>query len=162
MTRMLKNLFVFALFALVGGMNAGTALADIEKYSAVMLGENEVGPVITDAGGVAAIIVNTETFQAAWAVEFAELSSSQTGAHFHNAPADANGPVVFGLPVGSPIAGLWSMTADEYALLAGGNIYINVHTENFPGGEIRGQLMLEDVVVSTDEATFGSVKSLYR
>jgi hypothetical protein len=159
---MLKNLCVFALFALVGGMAAGTAHADIEKYSAVMLGENEVDPVVTDAGGVATIIVNTETLQAAWAVEFAELSSAQTMAHFHNAPAGANGPAIFTLPVGSPIAGVWSMTAGEYAELSAGNIYINVHTENFPAGEIRGQLMLDEVVVSTDETTFGSVKSLYR
>jgi len=53
------------------------------------------------------------------------------------------------------------MTALQLADLAAGNIYVNVHTTNFSGGEIRGQMELSSVVPN-DEASFGAVKALFR
>jgi hypothetical protein len=34
--------------------------------------------------------------------------------------------------------------ADALQAIAGGNAYANVHTSAFPGGEIRGQLVVAD------------------
>ena len=80
--------------------------------------------------------------------------------HLHNAAAGANGPIV--LPFGDRV--LYSETGDGFALrsfgplasflsgitaeaflnqLALGNIYVNIHSfPVFPGGEIRGQLVV--------------------
>lgn len=80
--------------------------------------------------------------------------------HLHNAPAGANGPIV--LPINNPV--FYSETGDGFALrsfgplarflsgitaeaflnqLALGNIYVNIHSfPVFPGGEIRGQLVV--------------------
>ncbi|MBE0567332.1 MAG: CHRD domain-containing protein [Krumholzibacteria bacterium] len=153
-----KSLILLACAACLG---AGAALADIATYTTILSGANEVPPNASTAGGAATIVVDTETLQAAWTLEFDGLSAAQTGAHFHTAPAGANGGVAFGLPLGSPVNGIWAMTAGQLADLAAGNIYVNVHTTAFPGGEIRGQMELSSVV-SNDEASFGAVKALFR
>jgi hypothetical protein len=69
--------------------------------------------------------------------------------------------VVFALTAGSPVGGVWAMSQAQLDMLAAGNIYVNVHSTMFPGGEIRGQMTLSGTV--PDEATsFGGVKALFR
>lgn len=84
-----------------------------------------------------------------------------TGLHIHRAPAGSNGPVVFGLispssdtnndlvvnAVAGTVSSIWDLNEgnnttlqDELSNLFAGNLYINVHTVAFPGGEIRGQI----------------------
>lgn len=147
--------------AAAGCLAHGAASADIATYTAVLSGDNEVPPVATAASGAATLVLDTETLQATWMLEFSDHSSGQTGAHFHNAPAGINGGVVFALPLGSPVNGVWAMTQGQADELAAGNIYVNVHTAEFPGGEIRGQMTLSGVVPN-DEASFGAVKALFR
>ncbi len=148
------------LLALALGLSGASAHAATEIYSATLSGANEVPPNDSTATGTATISVDTETLAAEWTLEFSGLTAPQTGAHFHNAPAGSNGGVVFGLPLGSPVDGTWDMSQEEYDLLAAGNLYMNVHSEEFPGGEIRGQMMLE--TVGTEASTLADVKGLFR
>ncbi|WP_213285626.1 CHRD domain-containing protein [Bradyrhizobium sp. sGM-13] len=103
--------------------------------------------------------------------------------HFHNEVRGANGPVVFGqinpaqdeddLNIALNVDGSWTVSgrwettdpasvpitdfADEFGSAAVGSeipIYFNVHTNQFQGGEIRGQLIAiaddnDNVVVGT-------------
>ena len=84
--------------------------------------------------------------------------------HLHNAPAGQNGPVLQDIIVdaggnvegnsGFEVSVDMAEVADDAAFIAAadaGNLYFNVHTSDFPGGEIRGQL---DTVVS-DETVDG-------
>jgi len=72
--------------------------------------------------------------------------------HLHNAPAGENGPVLQDLIVdaGGDVEGNSGFTVivdmaevtDDAAFIEAadaGNLYFNVHTSDFPGGEIRGQ-----------------------
>ena len=146
--------------ALALGAFAGVAQADIETYTAVLSGAEEVPPNESPATGTCELVVDTATLEATWYLEFSGLTAAQTGAHFHTAPAGANGPVVFGLPLGSPVNGTWSMLQADYDLLAAGDIYVNVHTAGYPGGEIRGQMALESV--GTEATTLDAMKALFR
>jgi hypothetical protein len=66
-----------------------------------------------------------------------------TAAHIHDGAAGVNGPVIikldrtatgFAVPAGA------KFTDEQLAKVKAGNTYINVHSEAFPPGEIRGQL----------------------
>ena len=68
-----------------------------------------------------------------------------TAAHIHLAAATANGPVIvpftkisdnaFVAPDGA------KLTPEQYAAYKAGNTYVNVHSAQYPGGEVRAQLV---------------------
>jgi hypothetical protein len=45
------------------------------------------------------------------------------------------------MDVTSPIKGEATLSPDEATMFEAGDMYINVHTKDHPGGEIRGQVM---------------------
>ncbi|MGD9547240.1 MAG: CHRD domain-containing protein [Candidatus Krumholzibacteriia bacterium] len=161
MRSMFKFIALSGAILALGPALQDAAFADLETYTATLSGAQEVPPVATPATGTASIVVDTDLLEGYWNLSFSGLTGSQTGAHFHNAPSGINGGVVLGLPLGSPVNGVWAMTAVQYGELAAGNIYANVHSTTFPGGEIRGQLTLDSVVEAESES-FGAVKSLFR
>jgi hypothetical protein len=50
--------------------------------------------------------------------------------------------------------------ADLFASFAAGKAYLNIHSNAYPGGEIRG--FLKPAPVPTAPTTWGSIKALYR
>lgn len=155
----MKKLTMTTLLSLSILLVAGAAMAETHIYTTELSGANEVPPNESPATGTATLSVDTETLVATWEAMFSGLTADQTGAHFHNAPAGANGGVMFGLPLGSPINGTWEMDQAQYDELVAGNVYLNIHTVEFPGGEIRGQMMLD--TVGAEARSLGAIKSLF-
>ena len=81
-------------------------------------------------------------------VTYAGLSANASAAHIHRAPAGVNGSVIIDFaPLGFTFgaqSGTFSkiilLNAAQAADLSAGNLYVNIHNANFPGGEIRAQL----------------------
>ncbi len=81
-------------------------------------------------------------------VTYAGLTANATAAHIHRAPRGVNGPVIIDFtPLGFTFgarSGTFSkvipLTPAQAADLLAGNLYVNIHNANFPGGEIRAQL----------------------
>ncbi|MDX1410500.1 MAG: CHRD domain-containing protein, partial [Saprospiraceae bacterium] len=121
-------------------LNGGTG------FAARIEGDQEVPPVATEASGTGAFTLTN----AGLAFSITADALDFTAAHFHNAGPGTNGGVVRGITddFGETTTawGLWSpsdaqaLTADQRGELIEGNIYVNLHTPENPGGEIRGQL----------------------
>jgi Cu/Zn superoxide dismutase len=128
------------------------------RYTARLSGAEEVPAVTTDARGVFVARVNPTGETMDFHMVFEGLSGPVTGAHIHMAPAGVNGGVVFDLMpflFGNIITGTLDISTSFADLLAG-NLYVNVHTVDNPGGEIRGQLMVDqglsfDAVLDGDQ-----------
>ncbi len=85
-----------------------------------------------------------------YSVTVAGLSSAFQGSHFHLAPG---GGVLQGAPLlDSTASGLWGFGPNFLSLLRG-NIYFNVHTANYTGGEIRGNMTIGTGVATSVEPT---------
>jgi hypothetical protein len=126
-------------------------------WSAGMDGSQEVPPVGTDAAGAAVGTFDPSTNKLFVESMFAaQFSSNLTMSHIHRGAAGTNGPVI----VNFPSFGSWSgdtqlytytqtsdivIPAGEVAGLLAGNTYINLHSRNFPNGEVRGQIIFSGV-----------------
>ncbi len=76
----------------------------------------------------------------------------QSAIHLHNGVAGENGPIIrnFTVDDSGSFEGEFTLTDDEEALLLDNALYVNLHTDNFGGGELRGQVTVQvedDVVV---------------
>ncbi|HSM55307.1 MAG TPA: S8 family serine peptidase [Candidatus Sulfomarinibacteraceae bacterium] len=117
-------------------------------------GANEVPPVNSPAQGQAVVSYNVvdQIFSYNITVNTTELITL-TAAHVHTGTVGTNGPVIhptfpFTQPVPVEDTISWGGEAifsdDEEAALFAGNLYINVHSTDNPGGEIRGQIYMDE------------------
>lgn len=98
--------------------------------------------VVTDAAGNGFTAFDPGTDTLGYYFIFANLTSAETAAHIHDfAPPGENAGVLHDLGTGSPKKGQWNYGADDADNVLAGLTYINVHSENFPAGEIRGQII---------------------
>lgn len=125
-------------FAFLLGATAG---AEELKMDVTLIGEDQVPAVETEGHGSGTIEVD-----AARKVSGSVTTENVPGtmAHIHEAPPGENGPVV--IPLEQEGDNTWvvpegvHLTEAQLETLKEGNLYINVHTEENPGGEVRGQL----------------------
>lgn len=125
-------------------------------FAAQLNGAQEVPPAATSGRGSLAATLTDGGLTFHGTVD--GLSAAFTAAHFHNAPAGSSGPVVRTLTSnfsGNTAAGVWRSSDSEpfsntqMRELLANNIYINLHTPAFPGGEVRGQLRTGSIVVTS-------------
>ncbi len=139
----------------------------ITQFRAHMTGDQEVveEPVITNATGQARFQLSRDGTGLQFRLIVANIQNV-TMAHIHLGAPGVNGPVVVWLyPEGPPAALLPGSTSgilatgvithenlvgplagqsleDLVDLLRTGETYVNVHTQQYPAGEIRGQIVL--------------------
>ena len=117
---------------------------DAVPFAAELTADQEVPApegVPEDAGGTGEFSFDSESGELSFHIEFASLSGPEVGAHIHRAPAGEPGPVVIPLELGSPKMGSAVLDEELTAALMAGELYVNVHTEQNPSGEIRGQIL---------------------
>lgn len=138
-----KPFSVLAVSAAVIFLFSSVARAEI--FFAYLEGRQQVPAAATTATGYARIFVDEAAGTLQYTIVFNGLSSNQTASHIHApAPIGANTGVAinFGAVGGTSgtISGSTSITAAQLTQIRQHLGYVNVHTANFPGGEIRGQL----------------------
>jgi len=137
--KMARSLFLLAISLLF------SVTAHAETFTAYLTGAQEVPAVASTATGYARIKVNETTGQLIFTVVFNGLSSTQTASHIH-APAAIGATIGVAINFGAvggtsgTISGTTTITPTQLAQLRQHLGYVNVHSTNFPNGEIRGQL----------------------
>jgi hypothetical protein len=118
------------------------ASAQTVTYKVDLKGSDEVPANTSKGAGTADVTYDTAKKLLTWKVTYSGLTGPATAGHIHG-PADPgkNAGVMIPFPkVDSPIEGSATLTDDQAAELKAGKLYINIHTAENKGGEIRGQL----------------------
>ena len=142
---------VLSSSTLVGVLVAlsGQARAQITHLEASLDGAQEC-TVVTAGTGAGNFTLNVGTHAINHAISWQNLSSATNLGHIHGPAAlCVQGAAVFTLysaVTSSPISGSFPTTAAQEANLLAGSMYANLHTVNFSGGEIRGQILLSPAV----------------
>lgn len=145
--------------------SAAPAVTEELRFRTVLRGSNEVPAVKTRALGVtkANLVENGELLQLRAAIVRLSRRVDITMAHLHLGKAGENGPVIANLLAdddfsnrgrrtrvlntelnGNSLVGpLQGQPLDTLiAEIKAGNVYVNIHTDRNPSGELRGQLTL--------------------
>jgi hypothetical protein len=130
-----------------------------QNYAATLDGLQEVPPNPSPATGSGSFTLDAAKMLH-FNIVFSGLLAPETASHIHGpAPRGVNAGVIFPLPLGSPKVGtVGPLTPVQEVDLNAGLLYVNIHSQLFPGGEIRGQI---EQAVAVDGKTWGAIKALY-
>lgn len=137
MNRTRKSILLAAI-VVIGALASGLAAA--VEVSVMLSGDNEVPPVKTAASGEGKIMVANDG-----TVSGSVTTKGITGtmAHIHMAGPGKNGrPIVTLMKQGDTyvVPAGTKFDAAQMQAFKTGDLYINVHSADHQGGEIRGQL----------------------
>jgi glucose/arabinose dehydrogenase len=123
-------------------------------FVATLTGSQETPPNTSTATGRATLLLSPDEKTARVSLVFSGLTSAQTDAHIHGpATLGVAAPPVFPLPLGQISDFQINLTAAQVQDLKNGLFYVNVHSSNFPTGEIRGQFATS---LSAQSVQFGA------
>ena len=163
----MKKLSLFLLLFALPSLSR----AQLVLFEAHLTAGQENPPTASTATGFGTASLDLATDWFIFNDTFSGLTGGSTASHIHSPGAvGTNGPVLipFGIANGF-VAGSTSgsvsfsgtLTPMQAQQLLGGLFYANVHTANFPGGEIRGQLLqVSSPVPEPSTYAFGGVAVL--
>jgi hypothetical protein len=149
---MVRPLLKLAGLAMALGVLSASSSAVIWNLSTSLTGGAEVPPTGSTATGTFTATYDTVTDTLNYMLDVTGLGSGAIAAHIHGlAGPGVNAGILIPLDVvagqttfmtmNSVVASYSAAAPFESALQNGQiNCYVNVHSSNFPGGEIRGQL----------------------
>lgn len=126
-------------------------------FTAMLNGAQEVPPVATMGVGRFEAVLSKDQNVLLYSMRVEDLTSAVSASHFHLALPGQSGPILKTIDLvpivgedgvyGTPFGANWStsdptqpLTSENVQQLLNGQIYVNVHTQNYPNGEIRGQV----------------------
>jgi trimeric autotransporter adhesin len=124
----------------VAGLNGGNETLAARR-------QNETQQVVTPATGIGAFVLSpidplTTTRKLTYSIAFTGTLGPETIAHIHKGAPGVAGPPIITLPAGNLKEGPpLSLDAQAVADLLAGLLYVNIHTDPNPDGEIRGQIL---------------------
>ena len=127
--------------ALAGCAQVNSVMHHGQSVNVSLSGAEEVPPVATQARGSGTIQI-AEDHSVSGSVTTTGIAG--VAAHIHTGARGQNGPVSIGLV--KTAENTWAVPAGaklndaQYASFKAGNLYVNVHSAQHKGGEIRGQM----------------------
>jgi hypothetical protein len=130
-----------ARIALIAALCAAGIAVQSADIAVKLTGEQEVPPVASSATGVGTIVIKNDK-SVSGSIKTAGIDG--TVAHIHLGEPGKNGPPI--ITLSKTADNTWSvpagaqLTDDQYKSFKDGNLYVNVHSAEHKGGEIRTQL----------------------
>lgn len=154
----LRMLFAAGLLVVLA-FAPGSASAALQFEATLNSAQVGSPPSTSPATGTGSFTLNDAETQLSILVTFSGLVAPQTAAHIHGPAAPGvNAGVRFGFPLGSPVNLVWAIPAGDVVSLKAGLLYVNVHSETYPSGEIRGQIL---AAVPAGPTSWGRLKAIY-
>ena len=146
-----RVLFLAATLGMVAMLAIGApAHGEGRPLATTLTGAAEVpGPGDPNASGTAFITLNQGQGEVCFDLSWAEIDGTVTAAHIHVGAATVAGPVVVTLFTGVALSGTDSASdcvagVSEELIKAirqdPASYYVNIHSDVFPAGAVRGQL----------------------
>jgi len=126
--------------------SAGTS-GNTATYNMMLTGANEVPANTSTATANVTVMLNKTTGAVTVTGNFQGLTSNSTVAHIHGpAAVGVNGPVLVPLTISAPaksgtVSANATMTSPQMNDMVNGMTYVNIHSDMFPDGEIRAQIV---------------------
>jgi hypothetical protein len=162
----MKRLLCGAAVAAALLISATPSSAQVVNMTATLTGAEEttatpgVLGLLTGAVGTATVSVDATNEEVAVQLNLFNFATGTSAGHIHVGPRGVAGPVVLNFPIPSgrtgdlplsfrlgvaafvarPEIGINTMS-DLIQAIVGGGAYVNIHTSQYPAGEIRGQLV---------------------
>jgi len=119
--------------------------APILVYQAFLSGAGENPVNNTTGSGYGTVTLNDAMTSFDVDLTWQGLTGPASAGHIHGpAPVGVNAPVIFPFAITPGVSGhftgTFAINATQLGFLQTGLLYMNLHTAQFPGGEIRGQL----------------------
>jgi hypothetical protein len=137
--------------AMIAALPYSEVLAQEQRFTAQLTGQVEVPPTNSQATGMAEFTVVGQSIE--YTVNASNIQGVTAG-HIHAGKPGENGPIIATLfendSPANKVSETGSITADTGAFqyvtdlttpMNDGETYVNLHTEQNPDGEIRGQIM---------------------
>ena len=96
--------------------------------------------VVTSATGTTTSTFNPTTMVLTYTITWSDLTSNAVSMHFHDAGLVIIPITGFAAATNGTFSGSATLTSDQATDLAAGKIYSQIHSTNFPGGEIKATL----------------------
>ena len=114
---------------------------DTTIFKATLIGASETPPNPSTATGTSTLTYNSSTKTFTDVTSYSGLMP--IAGHIHKGVVGVAGPVIFPftdltspITLNSPV-----LTDEQITALLNDSMYVNLHTQAYPGGEIRGQLI---------------------
>lgn len=115
------------------------------RFRAELSADEQSAPTESPGSGIAEFVLDRPTQRFEWTITYGGLTSDAVAAHVHGPQTPGgNAGVLFNLaPDGmtSPLTGSVELNDGELEYLLTGRMYVNIHSQQYPAGELRGQIM---------------------
>ncbi len=141
----MRSVVAGVAFALAGF--AAQPAQAVVIFDATLTGSQETPPNASPGTGFAQVTLNDASDAITVNMNWAGLTGPAMLAHIHGpAPVGVEAPILIPFPnvpalSAATYSNTFAVTAAEVGYLEAGLTYVNIHTAQFPAGEIRGQLL---------------------
>jgi len=146
----MRKLLVSAIIVLAAAGPSSATETFVAELSSAKTGTG------SPAVGTGILVLSDDATSVQYDVSYSGLLGELTGCHVHRKA----GGIIFDLGTLNPSVGTWdTILPEDVTRLRTGGLFINVHSDLYPTGEIQGALFPQENPVKG--ATWGAIKALY-